>query len=188
MNKDYFSIKINEKQKSETNLGLLGTQSRSVVSIITIAYRNMLSTLFVHNLKLAIVVSCLLLVVSSNTVSAEVPTLSKVRVTYRPDGGVSVTSFIGSACQSEETETECMDREMQKNPELANLPHDDVFPSQLPQDRKDRNKWVGSKGQGIQIDHSLVTKAEKIEELENQLDEELNKNNPNSVKVAKLRI
>ena len=117
---------------------------------------------------------------------AQVPTLPKVRITYRPDEGVSITSFVAGACQGGETETQCMDREMQKNPALADLPHDDVDPTTLPQDRKERNKWRGSKGQGISIDHSLVTKQEKIEELKQKLDEELDKNNPSSIKVAKI--
>lgn len=123
----------------------------------------------------------------STFASAQVPTLNKVRVTYRPDGGVSITTFVAGACNEGETEIQCMDRIMEKSPELAALPHDDIDPSQLPQDRKDRNKWTGSKGQGISIDHSKVTKGEKIEELTQKLDEELDKNNPNSVKVAKLQ-
>jgi len=124
---------------------------------------------------------------SFSFVFAQVLTPSKVRVTYRPDGGVSVTSFAAGACQGGETETECMDRIMEKNPELANLPHDDILSSELPQDRKDRDKWRGSKGQGVWVDHSLVTKGEKIEELTQKLDEELDKNNPNSIKIAKLQ-
>ena len=34
---------------------------------------------------------------------AQVPTLSKVRVTYRPDGGVSITAFVTGACQGGES-------------------------------------------------------------------------------------
>src|SRR3989344_4403256 len=93
---------------------------------------------------------------------AQVSMLPKVRVSYRPDGGVSITSFVASACQEGETETQCMDREVRKNPTLADLPHDDVGPATLPQDRKDRDKWRGEKGSGIYIDRSLVTKQEKI--------------------------
>lgn len=142
-----------------------------------------------RNLKLkisAILFTIYYLLVAS-LAFAQVPTLSKVRVTYRPDGGVSITAFVAGACQGGETEEQCMDKEMQKNPELANLPHDDVDPATLPQDRKDRDKWTGSKGQGVSIDHSKVTKTEKIEQLENQLDEELDKSSPNSTKVAKIQ-
>src|SRR3990167_1331990 len=118
---------------------------------------------------------------------AQVPTLSKVRVTYRPDGGVSITTFVAGACQGGENETQCMDREMKKNPELGNLPHDDILPFQLPQDRKDRDKWTGSKGQGVWIDHTKVTKEEKQKDLELLLDTELNKDNSDTVRIAKLQ-
>ena len=116
---------------------------------------------------------------------ADVSMLPKVRVSYRLDGGVSITSFVTGACQGGESETQCMDREMQKNPELAGLPHDDLLPSQLPQDRKDRDKWRGTKGQGISIDYSLVTKGEKMKNLENLLDIAIN--NSDTVQVAKLQ-
>ncbi|MBI3046558.1 MAG: hypothetical protein HYY86_03435 [Candidatus Harrisonbacteria bacterium] len=118
---------------------------------------------------------------------AQVPTLSKVRVTYRSDGGVSVTSFLSDICNLGETETECMDREMRKNPALANLPHDDVLPSQLPQDRKDRDKWSGSKGQGVWVDNAKVTKPEKIKELQDKLDQELDKTSSNAAKIARIQ-
>ena len=132
------------------------------------------------------IILTIILGILSLPVFADVQTLPRVRVTYRPDGGVSITTFVAGSCQGE-TETECMDREMQKNPELANLPYDDIDPSTLPQDRKDRDKWRGAKGQGISIDHSLVTKGEQMQALENKLDEELGKNNPDSVKVAKIQ-
>ncbi len=148
----------------------------------------MFSTPSAHNLKIfLILLLSTFYVLLSNLAVAQVPPLSKVRVTYRPDGGVSVTAFVAGACQDGETETQCMDREMQKNPSLANLPHDDIDPSQLPQDRKDRDKWTGSKGRGISIDRSKVTKNEKMTELQDKLDQELDKNNPNSVKIAKLQ-
>lgn len=136
-------------------------------------------------LKIKIILFFSLFAFSFSLVFAQVPTLSKVRVTYRPDGGVSITTFVAGACQAGETEEQCRDREMQKNPELANLPHDDILLSELPQDRKDRNKWTGSKGQGIWIDHSKITKTEKLEELENQLDVAIN--NEDIIQTAKLQ-
>lgn len=43
--------------------------------------------------------------------------------------------------------------------ELEGLPYDDVDPDTLP-DRKDREKWRGSKGVGVQIDLSVITPAD----------------------------
>jgi len=126
-------------------------------------------------------------VLSFSLVSAQIPTLSKVRVSYRPDGGVSITTFLREACLIGETELQCMDRIYSDNETLKDLPYDDLDPSQLPQDRKDRDKWKGEKGRGIWVDTSLVTKSEKTKELQDELDKELAKNNPSTVKVIKLQ-
>lgn len=111
--------------------------------------------------------------------------LPKVRVFYRPDGGVSIMSFLAGAC-GVETETQCMNR-MTAESSYNNLPYDDLDPSQLPKDRKDRDEWRGSKGAGIWIDESLVTKNEKMEELKQELGAELNKTAPNPIRVVKLQ-
>ncbi len=118
--------------------------------------------------------------------SAEVATLSKVRVFYRPDGGVSILKAVADACGGL-SETECLDRETQKG-NLKNLPYDDISEDQLPKDRESRDKWRGEKGKGISIDKSLVTKSEKIKELQDKLDAELDKNNPNGNKIANLQV
>lgn len=117
---------------------------------------------------------------------AEEQMIPYARISYRPDGGVSITHFLASACQNRETMATCMDRIMEKNEMLKDLPYDDVPRNQLPTDRSERDKWVGEKGKGISIDKSKVTKAEKITELRDKLDEELAKSSPSSVKVAKL--
>ncbi len=117
---------------------------------------------------------------------AEVVTLSKVRVFYRPDGGVSILKAVADACGGL-SETECLDRETQKS-NLKNLPYDDISEDQLPEDRKDRDKWRGEKGRGISIDKSFVTKSEKMRELQDKLNAELDKDNPNSKKIDQLQI
>jgi len=128
-----------------------------------------------------------ILLFSSSLVYADEEFLLNARVTYRDDGGVSVTYFLKSACQEKETEKECVNRIYSNDQLLQGFPYDDVPRDQLPKDRKDRNKWRGAKGRGIWIDHSLVTKGEKIEELKIELDKELEKSNPSTVKVVKLR-
>lgn len=114
-------------------------------------------------------------------------TLQTARVFYREDGGVSITQFLVGACRGGETEVQCMDRISAENPGTLGLPYDDIDPNQLPQDRKDRDKWRGTKGRGIWIDTSLVTKTEKIQELQEELDEELDKDSPDSTKVLKIQ-
>jgi hypothetical protein len=69
---------------------------------------------------------------------------------------------------------------------LEGLPHDDIEPSELPS-RKDRDKWRGKKGQGIYIDHSIITEAEKRQAIEDELDAELTKDNPDAIKAVRLQ-
>lgn len=123
---------------------------------------------------------------SSLVIFASESLLSKARVSYRADGGISITYFLSSACEPSETEGQCMDRVFSTNA-FKDLPYDDVSIDQLPQDRESRDKWRGSKGQGIWVDQNLVTKSEKIEELKEKLDEELEKDNPDTGKVLKLQ-
>lgn len=106
----------------------------------------------------------------------------KVRVFYRPDGGVSVTSGA----------EESFDSHMKKLPpyngvKFEDMPYEDIDASQLPIRDKNRNKWRGTKGQGVHIDHSIKLKREKVEEAKQALDEELAKPQPDVVEVIKLR-
>jgi hypothetical protein len=151
------------------------------------AMQNIYKKITIENKMTKLLVTFSLFALSFTFVFAQIPTLSKVRVSYRPDGGVSVTTFLKEACQNGEAETQCMDRIFNQNETLKDLPYDDLDPSQLPQDRQDRDKWRGRQGRGVWIDHSLVTKNEKIEELQAELDKELAKNNPSTVKVVKLQ-
>jgi len=120
------------------------------------------------------------------TVAFANQTLPTVRVFYRPDGGVSILHFVTDACRQRETKTQCMDR-ISGDSAYKNLPYDDMPLSQLPKDRADRDKWRGEKGKGVRVDHSLITKNEKINQLNSELDKELDKNEPNSSRVLKLQ-
>jgi len=120
-------------------------------------------------------------------VFADVKTLSTVRVTYRPDDGVSVTTFIASACLENESESQCIDRLYGKILELKGMPYEDMDSSKLPQDEANRDKWRGEKGKGIWVDNSLITKTEKLAEFQAKLDAELAKPDSDSVQVARLQ-
>jgi hypothetical protein len=123
---------------------------------------------------------------ASNIALADSNTLPKVRVFYRPDGGVSVMRVIADSCGGL-SEKECLDRETKKG-EFKNLPYDDIAESDLPKGRENRDKWRGEKGKGIWIDDKLVTKSEKMQELQKKLAEELEKDNPNDKKISNLQI
>lgn len=115
------------------------------------------------------------------------PMLDKVRVFYRPDGGVSILRVLADSCNGLSIK-DCLDRETQKS-NLKNIEsYEDIPESDLPQGRTDRDKWRGEKGKGIWIDKTLVTKSEKMQELRQKLEEELEKDNPDSKKVSNLQI
>lgn len=113
----------------------------------------------------------------------------KVIAVYRPDG-VSVIHPIYSKKKDTETEDEFLERIRLKAVRGINLesyPYDFIDDSSLPQDRDNRDKWRGSQGVGVSVDNSVVTKAEKIAQIENDIDAELDEVNPDMVKVAKLQ-
>lgn len=73
-----------------------------------------------------------------------------------------------------------------KGTELEGLLYGDIDPTALP-DRKDRDKLRGKKGEGIRVDHSIVTMSEKRQAIEDGLDAELAQTNPDPVKAMKLQ-
>lgn len=124
--------------------------------------------------------------VCSNFVYAEESyELPLVRVFYKPDGSVLITHFVADACESKDTVKSCMDRITSKNPENG-MPYDDMTLDQLPQDRSTRNEWRGAKGKGVWVESSLITKSEKIEEFQTEIEIELEKDEPDASKVLKL--
>lgn len=70
-----------------------------------------------------------------------------------------------------------------KVPRLAGLDFEDMDTSQLPQERAKRNKWRGSKGNGVSVDETVVIREDLIKDL----DDELEKPNPDLKKAMKLQ-
>lgn len=102
-----------------------------------------------------------------------------VRIHYHPDGTVEVTRDYGinppdSGMTDEEYKKNKFDIHSSKIPRFQELEYDDVDESQIP-DKKYRAKWRGSKGNGVYIDDTVVTEAEKRLVIEQQLDAELAK-------------
>lgn len=114
----------------------------------------------------------------------------KCRIVYKPDGQVSIIHPAPNARMPKETENAFLKRVFEKTMSdsgFKGLPYEDVDKSTLPQDRKDRDKWRGNKESGIYVDHTIVTEQEKRQAVEDQLDAELAKDEPNSVKVIGLQ-
>lgn len=110
-----------------------------------------------------------------------------VRVFYRPDGRVIILT---PNCDPAENQAACLARaaarDCPRNAQNACLPSDDVNEASLPS-RATRNKWRGSRAQGITVDAGVVTKAEQIAEAETALDAELARPSPDAVVAARLQ-
>lgn len=128
--------------------------------------------------------------------------MTRCRVYYRPDGKVSIDhpDQRPEKKPKDMTNDEWIDAQLiqsgEKKPGLhvggslssPLLPFDDTDTSQLPnganpRDRKDRNRWRGTKATGVQIDGTVVLK----EDIEQQLDNELAKTTPDLITVERLR-
>jgi hypothetical protein len=101
----------------------------------------------------------------------------KVRVWYHPDGKISVTHG---------TVTDDIDRKLRlafPESEFEDI-DDSMLPNSAdPTNREDRNRWRGAKATGIQVDGSVVLRKDILK----QLDDELEKSNPDTIKVIKLQ-
>jgi hypothetical protein len=98
------------------------------------------------------------------------------RIFYKEDGTVSIMSFPPKARIPGETDQEMIDRIAEKDAPksgLDGLEYEDVEASELPQGDKEKRR--GAKGQGVYIDESVVTTAEKRQALEDKIDTELAK-------------
>ncbi len=115
--------------------------------------------------------------------------MGKVRIWYHPTGKVSVSYPDLRPEKKPEglTLDEWIDRQLNlipvKAPQFAGLDFEDMDSSQLPQDRADRDRWRGSKVQGIKISPSVVLRKDLLK----QVDDELAKPNPDVVKVLRIR-
>ena len=120
------------------------------------------------------------------------------RIIYKPEGSVSIAlpnikkvTYQSAIVDGEpqystrmETEVEALDRLVSGIDELKDLPYEDIDKATLPPDRVHRDKWrkkVG--GQGVEIDHTVITPAERRKDDEALLSVELKKTSPSS-KVA----
>ena len=77
----------------------------------------------------------------------------KVRVLYREDGKVSIINPIYRNKKITETDGEFLKRVFDKATP-KDVEYDDIDNSELP-DRKDRDMWIGSKGNKISIKKSI---------------------------------
>lgn len=106
----------------------------------------------------------------------------KIRIFYKPDNTLQHLYLVRNLNEGETFE-QALDAETKKIG--ITYPYDDYEPTALP-DKSKKEKWRGQKGKGIWIDESIVTPAEKRKAKEEELDAELNKPNPDPVKVIRL--
>ncbi len=103
--------------------------------------------------------------------------MSKVRIVYRIDGGISVIHPAPNSRREGETEAEWYDRVFTKamHHELEGCDYDDVDKSEIPTDRKHRDAWTGGKGKGISIDATKKAEidAKKAEPTDKEMIESL---------------
>jgi len=94
----------------------------------------------------------------------------KVRVLYRPDGGISVVHPAKKSRKPGESENAWLTRVFDAvTPD--GMEYEDMDSSELPDSREYRGIWEGQKGVGISIDSS---KAEKIDREKKIKKEEIN--------------
>ncbi len=110
------------------------------------------------------------------------------RVFFKPDGTISDLLYNWNLKKAEETNTEFMDRIMNKDfAWLKDYPYKDIEHSELLAIRPQRDKWRHKGDKKIFIDNTIITKAEKVEAKENALDEELAKETPDPIKALRLQ-
>lgn len=130
-----------------------------------------------------LLLSLLLFVAPTLALASDLPLM---RVFYHPDGAVSVMHFVKEACLSGEAITACMDR-VTLSGSFKDLPYDDMAEDQLPPDRAQRDQWRGAKGKGIWVDSSIITRDAVLAQLSQEIDKELEKEQPDAAKVLKLQ-
>ncbi len=115
--------------------------------------------------------------------------MGKVRIWYHNDEKISVShpdkrpEKKPKGLSMDEWALEQFENVLVKVPRFQGLDFEDINPSQLPQDRKDRNRWRGTKAQGIKVDSTVVLRQDLLD----QLDAELDKPNSDLKKALKLQ-
>ncbi len=102
-----------------------------------------------------------------------------VRAYYMPDTTVSIVIPAGGQCVVSEGHTECLDKITENIPERVH-PHEDMPISALPTNRADRDKWTGSVGGGVYVDHQRITRGGKVGEFQQKIEEEMDKDRPDA--------
>ena len=114
--------------------------------------------------------------------------MSKARAYYRADGRVAIVMPAPKSRREGETEAKWLKRTYEKTSvHKEGLLFDDIDTDDLPQDRSTRDKWRKKTGGGVKIDNTIKTDAEKRQKIEDDLDTELAKPNPDAVKALKLK-
>ena len=142
-------------------------------------------------MKYLLVFSLMFMVIPAYSASSG--TLESVRVFMEPSGKVLILHVAFRACRANESESICFERitkdDCPKGQDGKCLPSFDMLTSSLP-DRKDRNKWravdVNDPTRGMFVDASVILKRDVLASLENQLDVELAKPQPNTVEVIRI--
>ncbi len=126
--------------------------------------------------------------------------MSLVRVFYRTDGGITVRrvnkgmkkKLIAEKIMQSNTDTEFFDICKQLNPKvrpiLQGATYEDIEESDLPvYDSATRSKWRKKPGGGVFIDATVITTVEKIQKIEDDIDVELAKPNPDVIAAMRLQ-
>ncbi len=115
--------------------------------------------------------------------------MANCRVFYKADGSVAVMVPAPKARLEGETDDVFLQRICDMDAPkigLGGIPFDDMDKINLPE-RATRDKWRGNTQQGVYVDNSVVTKNERIQAIQGQIDAELDKPMPNAGLVLKLQ-
>ena len=93
--------------------------------------------------------------------------MTKVRVVYRPDGGISVIHPVSKSRRANESEEQWLERVLDKATPFG-IDYKDIDKSELPQVREDREAWTGTKNERVYINQVKKQQLEK-EKKEKQL-------------------
>jgi len=97
--------------------------------------------------------------------------MSKVRVIYKSNGGVSVIHPAPKSRRKDESEEQWLERVFAKATPVG-AEYDDIDSSELPQNREDRGAWEGAKGQGVIINQVKAAKIKSEKERRKKIEKE----------------
>jgi hypothetical protein len=115
--------------------------------------------------------------------------MSICRVWYHKDGKVSVSypdtryKFKPRNLNLDQWAYKQFDDLLLKCPQFLGLDYEDIDSYKLPKEREDRDRWRGNKTTGIKIDSKVILRKD----IQQKLDKELSKSEPNVIKAMKLQ-